>query len=156
MVAQAKAKATKSDSVKTPIAKVGAATAFTPAHASAALQWLHKMSGAEYWNLGVEEQAELLGGVPKRTYHEWKRRALVGEPVELSRDTLERLSLLLGIAKALQIIAPAERTELAYRWFTSPNQNPLFQGLSPKDYAITRGSMEALYTVRRYYDAARG
>ncbi len=130
--------------------------AFTPEHARAALQWLHKMSGAEYWNLAVDEQAELLGGVPKRTYHEWKRRALAGEPVELSRDTLERLSLLLGIAKALQIIAPAEHSELAYRWFTTPNQNSLFQGLSPKDYAIARGSIEALYTLRRYYDAARG
>jgi hypothetical protein len=150
------AKVAQSSSPQTGAAKVGAANAFTPAHASAALQWLHKMSGADYWNLSVDEQAELLGGVPKRTYHEWKRRALAGEPVELSRDTLERLSLLLGIAKALQIIAPAERQELAYRWFTSPNQNPLFQGLSPKDYAITRGTMDALYTVRRYYDAARG
>ena len=150
------AKVGQSPSAQTAAAKVGAAIAFTPAHASAALQWLHKMSGADSWNLSVEEQVELLGGVPKRTYHEWKRRALAGEPVELSRDTLERLSLLLGIAKALQIIAPAERQELAYRWFTSPNQNPLFQGLSPKDYAITRGTMDALYTVRRYYDAARG
>lgn len=152
----APAKVAKSAAVKTAVAKVGPASVFTPAHASAALQWLHKMSGAEFWNLSVEEQAELLGGVPKRTYHEWKRRALAGEPVELSRDTLERLSLLLGIAKALQIIAPTERMELAYSWFTSPNQNPLFQGLSAKDYAITRGTMEALYTVRRYYDAARG
>nr|WP_324257424.1 antitoxin Xre-like helix-turn-helix domain-containing protein [Cellvibrio fontiphilus] len=150
------AKVAQSPSAQTGAAKGGAAVAFTPAHASAALQWLHKMSGADSWNLSVDEQAELLGGVPKRTYHEWKRRALAGEPVELSRDTLERLSLLLGIAKALQIIAPAERQELAYRWFTSPNQNPLFQGLSPKDYAITRGTMDALYTVRRYYDAARG
>ncbi|PUA27628.1 MAG: hypothetical protein B0W54_13830 [Cellvibrio sp. 79] len=136
--------------------KQQSSSAFTPEHARAALQWLHKMSGADYWNLAVEEQAELLGGIPKRTYHEWKRRALAGEAVELSRDTLERLSLLLGIAKALQIIAPAERAELAYRWFTTPNQNPVFQGLSPKDYAIARGSIEALYTVRRYYDAARG
>lgn len=136
--------------------KQQSASAFTPQHARAALQWFHKMSGADYWNLAVDEQAELLGGVPKRTYHEWKRRALAGEPVELSRDTLERLSLLLGIAKAMQIIAPAERPDLAYRWFITPNQNPMFQGLSPKDYAIARGSIEALYTLRRYYDAARG
>lgn len=136
--------------------KQQSASAFTPAHGRAGLQWLHNMSGPEQWNLTVEEQAELLGGVPKRTYHEWKRRALAGEPVELSRDTLERLSLLLGIHKALQIIAPAERPELAGRWFNTPNSNPLFQGLSPKEYAIARGSIEALYSVRRYLDAARG
>ncbi len=132
------------------------ANAFTPAHARAALQWFSKMSGADFWDLTVDEQTELLGGIPKRTYHEWKRRAVAGEPVDLSRDTFERLSLLLGIAKALQIIAPAERSDLAHRWFITVNQNPMFQGLSPKDYAIARGSIEALYAIRRYYDAARG
>lgn len=131
-------------------------TAFTPDHARAALVWLDAMGRHDLWNLTIDQQAQLLGGVKRRTYQEWKRQALDGKVIELARDTMERLSLLLGIHKALRIIAPNESKEEAAKWFSSPNHNPIFGGLSIKEYLLTRGTMDALYTARRYLDAARG
>lgn len=132
------------------------ATAYTAAHAGAALRWFDTMRRPEEWNLTIDEQIELLGGVKKRTFQNWKSQALQGEAVELSRDTLERLSLLLGIYKGLKIIAPANRPDIARQWFNTANRDRPFNGQSPKAYLLARGSMEALYAVRRYLDAARG
>ena len=131
-------------------------TAFTPEHARAALAWLDAMGHQDQWDLTIDQQTQLLGGVKRRTYQEWKRQALAGQPVELARDTMERLSLLLGLHKALRIIAPNQSKELAVKWFSEPNTSPIFGGLSIKDYLLTRGTMDALYTARRYLDAARG
>lgn len=130
--------------------------ATTPEHASAALRWFDTMRRDDEWGLSLDEQIQLLGGVKKRTFQEWKKKALADEPVELSRDTMERFSLLLGIYKAFKIIAPSDRMEIGKQWFNTPNQNPLFAGLSPKEFLITIGTVEALYAVRRYLDAARG
>lgn len=125
-------------------------------HASAALRWLESMRDKHEWALSVEDQCELLGGIPRRTLQAWKKKALNREPVELSRDVMERLSLLLGIYKAYQLVIPVNRPELAGEWFRTPNDHALFQGQSVKDFLLTRGSMAALYAVRRYLDAARG
>lgn len=125
-------------------------------HAAAALRWLETMRANEEWALSVDEQCELLGGVAKRTLQGWKKKAVEGEEVDLSRDMMERLSLLLGIYKGYQLIAPTNRPEIASQWFKTPNDNELFQGKSVKGYLLTEGTMNALYSVRRYLDAARG
>jgi hypothetical protein len=125
-------------------------------HAAAALRWLESMRVAEEWSLSVDEQCELLGGIARRTMQSWKKKALEGEEVELSRDVMERLSLLLGIYKGYQLISPSSRPDLATEWFKSPNDHALFQGQSAKEYLISQGTMNALYAVRRYLDAARG
>jgi hypothetical protein len=132
------------------------ANPYSAAHATEALKWLDAIAATDRWNLTIDEVTEVLGGISKRTYHEWKRKIAAGELIELSRDTMERLSLLLGISKALQIIAPSNRSELAFNWFYTPNVSSVFQGQSPKDYIISRGTIESLYVVRRYLDAARG
>lgn len=132
------------------------AAAFSPAAAGAALRWLETLRNPDELSLTVDEQAELLGGVKVRTLHSWKSRALANEDVELSRDTLERLSLLLGIYKGLKIIAPANRPDIGKRWFNTSNAAMPFNGQSPKQYIIEIGTIDALYAVRRYLDAARG
>lgn len=131
-------------------------SAFTPAHAAAALRWFDTMRRPDEWDLTIDEQIELLGGIKKRTFQAWKGQALQGEEVELSRDTMERLSLLLGIYKGLKIIAPASRPNVGKQWFNTPNSDRPFNGQSPKEYLLTMGSMDSLYAVRRYFDAARG
>ena len=125
-------------------------------HASAALRWIETMRAPEEWALSVEEQCELLGGIARRTLQSWKKKALSGEDVELSRDVMERLSLLIGIYKAYKLVAPATRPELGTQWFVTANDNALFQGLSAKQFLLEKGTMNALYGVRRYLDAARG
>lgn len=106
--------------------------AVTPEHASAALRWLESMREEDEWGLTSDEQIQLLGGVKKRTYQEWKKKALTNGPVELNRDIMERFSLFLGIYKDLKVIAPAGQPSVGVRWFNTPNSNPLFGGLSPK------------------------
>ena len=130
-------------------------TAYTPDHARAALAWFAKIC-ADQWQMPVEEQCILLGGIKLRTSHKWKKQALEHQPLELSHDIMERLSLLLGIYKALKLISPDGHLADAVTWFVKTNHNPLFLGLSMKDFAVQRGTIDALYTIRRYLDRARG
>jgi hypothetical protein len=48
---------------------------------------------AELWQLSVAEQMTLLGVTARSTFFQWKKNA----EVELPKDTLERISYLLGI-----------------------------------------------------------
>src|SRR5215510_13479285 len=57
---------------------------------------------AELWNLSIDQQLTLLGIASRSTYFKWRKEA---QP-RLPRDTLERLSYLLGIYKALQLLLP--------------------------------------------------
>lgn len=127
--------------------------AFSGLHASAALRWFDTMSRDDQWGLSVTEQIELLGGIKLRTYQNWRRHARRGDEVHLSRDTFERLSLFLGIYAGLKTIAPSDRSDVAKRWFGAPNTGIPFCGMSPKQYAISAGTIGALYEVRRYLDA---
>jgi hypothetical protein len=58
---------------------------------------------AQAWGLSVEEQLALLGQPPRSTFFAWRKHP---EKAALSRDTLERLSNILGIYKGLQILLP--------------------------------------------------
>ena len=127
--------------------------AYTANHARAAMAWFVEI-GQNEWDLSVEEQCTLLGGIPPRSYHKWKKEALEGKPVELPHDMMERLSLLLGIYKGLKLISPAGRENFAVGWFIEPNNDPIFGGKSFKEFTIERGTIESLYTVRQYLDKA--
>jgi len=125
----------------------------TQEHVAAAINWFVKMSDATRWNISHAEAAELLGGITVNKYNNLKRKAAAGLPIKVSRDILERLSLLLGIWKALQLVVPSDRQDLAYQWFNQPNTSHIFQKKSIKQYILDRQSMEALYVVKRYLDA---
>lgn len=104
---------------------------------------------AQAWNLTNEEQKKLLGIENDSTFYKWKSEK-VGIP---SKDQLERISLILGIYKSLQILFPNPKQ--ADEWIKKPNDAPLFNG----DSALTRmcgGSIIDLYLVRKYLDAQRG
>jgi hypothetical protein len=104
---------------------------------------------ADAWRLSVGEARRLLGDPPRSTYFLWKR---TGEG-HLSRDTLERVSYVLGIYKALQILLPA--SEAADAWVRKPNSAPLFGGRSALERMLS-GNVADLYVVRQYLDAQRG
>ena len=71
----------------------------------------------------------------------------------LSFDTLTRLSLVLGIYKALHVLYPDPA--LADRWVRLPNAHPLFGG-RPALTTMIDGGMDGLYLVRRLLDGRRG
>lgn len=104
---------------------------------------------AELWHLSIAEQLRLLGIASRSTYFKWRKDA---QP-RLPRDTLERLSYLLGIYKALQLLLPA--TQAADEWIRRPNEEPLFGGRSALDRMLS-GQVADLYLVRQYLDSQRG
>jgi len=103
----------------------------------------------ELWRLAVDQRRVLLGDISRPTYHNWQN----GKIGALTRDQLERISLVLGIHKGLKLLFADEAS--ATRWLTSPNRDLPFGGQSPLD-RVLRGSIDDLYAVRRYVDAWRG
>jgi hypothetical protein len=104
---------------------------------------------AEQWNLRMAEQRKLLGDPAESTFYKWKRQQ-DGAP---GRDTIERVSYLLGIWKSLQILFPDPAQ--ADAWLHKPNQSPLFGGHSALERMLS-GNVADLYVVRQYLDAQRG
>ena len=99
------------------------------------------------WNVRDEDARGLLGGMTNGPYYELKRNPDRVQDV----DRLTRISLLIGIFKALNIL---HSEPLADRWVHLPNTNRLFAGATPLAFML-RGGLPALLTVRRLLDARR-
>ena len=104
---------------------------------------------AEQWGLRIAEQRKLLGDPPESTFYKWKRH----QDVAPGRDTIERISYLLGIWKSLQILFPDPAQ--ADAWLHRPNAAVLFGGHSALERMLS-GNVADLYVVRQYLDAQRG
>lgn len=105
---------------------------------------------ADAWGLSVDEQLALLGQPPRSTFFAWRKQP---DKASLPRDTLERLSNLLGIYKSLQILLPDAAA--ADAWVRKPNAAALFGGRSALDRMLA-GNVADLNLVRRYLDGVRG
>jgi hypothetical protein len=103
-----------------------------------------------HWNVRDEDARELLGGISNGAYYELKKNPRAAKP--LDRDTLTRISYLIGIFKSLNILYSQR---LADQWMKLPNTNPIFAGHTPLEY-ILRGGSPAMDTLRRLLDARRG
>lgn len=102
----------------------------------------------EKWELRNEDAMALLGGASHGRYYELKksRKGL------LSQDELTRVSLLIGIFKALNILFGQR---LANQWTSRPNSNPLFNNAPPLEL-LRRGGVPGMIGVRRLLDHRRG
>jgi hypothetical protein len=103
----------------------------------------------ESWGLNAAQQQVVLGQPARSTFFKWK----AGDAGAVGKDTLERLSYVVGIYKALQILIP--QRELADAWIGNPNDAPLFAGQPPLALLL-EGSVASLYRVRAFLDAQRG
>ncbi len=100
------------------------------------------------WGIRDENARLLLGGLSNGPYYNWKKK-----PERLlEADTLTRISYLVGIFKALNILYGEK---LADEWVRLPNTNRIFGGRTPLDY-MNRGGVPAMQIVRRLLDARRG
>ena len=104
---------------------------------------------ADLWCLSVGEQMTLLGLTARSTFFKWKK----DQESPLPKDTLERISYILGIYKALQILVPDEMA--ADEWIKRPNSALPFGGRSALDRMLS-GQVADLFVVRQYLDAQRG
>jgi hypothetical protein len=99
------------------------------------------------WNVKNQDQITLLGKPGSTTFYNWKK----GQASSLSVDTMERISYIIGIYKALGILFPTR--EQADAWIKKPNSH--FNNESALAYML-KGSMVHLNDMRRYLDAQRG
>ena len=102
------------------------------------------------WKLNVDEQLILLGQPPRSTFFAWRKHP---DKASLPRDTLERLSNLLGIYKSLQILLPDAAA--ADAWVRQPNRAAPFGGGTALARLLA-GNVSDLNLVRRYLDGVRG
>jgi hypothetical protein len=105
---------------------------------------------AQAWGLSTDEQLVLLGSPGRSTFFKWKSNP---GAADLKRDTLERVSYILGIYKALQILLPDAAASDA--WVKQPNTALLFGGKRALDRMLG-GNIGDLLAVRQYLDARRG
>ena len=117
----------------------------TPAKVAIALRAFFKLADA--WQLSTDQARTLLGQPARATFFQWKN----GRFGRLSHDVIRRISWLLGIWKALQILfAEPERADA---WIQQPND--LLGGHSPLQRMLA-GDVSDLAAVRGVLDAARG
>jgi len=105
-------------------------------------------SVATNWKLRDEDARNLLGGISNGSFYQLKRSV----SKTLDQDKLTRISLLVGIFKALNILFSPQ---LADAWVQLPNTNPIFAGESPLAY-MRKGGVPSMIRVRQLLDARRG
>jgi hypothetical protein len=103
---------------------------------------------ATRWKLRDDDTRVLLGGMSSGSFYTLKDQGAK----TLDVDQLTRVSLLIGIYKALNILYSQK---LADAWITLPNTNSIFGGDSPLNY-VKKGGIPAFLRVRQLLDARRG
>ena len=104
---------------------------------------------AQAWGLKSGEARRLLGDPPESTFYKWKKLQDGAPP----RDVIERISYVLGIFKALELLFPDPTR--ADAWIRKPNAALPFGGRSALDRMLS-GNVADLYVVRSYLDSQRG
>ena len=102
---------------------------------------------AAHWKLRDEDARALLGGISNGSFYQLKHT-----PKTLDQDKRTRISLLVGVFKALNILYS---TKLADAWVQLPNTNPLFGGETPLAHML-KGGVPTMIRVRQLLDARRG
>ncbi len=104
---------------------------------------------AQHWQLNNAQQIKLLGDPSRATFFRWKKE----DVKDISQDTFERISYLLGIYKALHILFTIP--EQANTWLHRNNQADIFAGRSALEFML-QGKMINLFETRKYLDGQRG
>lgn len=99
------------------------------------------------WEVKPHDAMILLGYPARSTYFKWKR----GEIGNVPYDTVKRVSYILGIYKALQIIF--SESSRADKWIKKPNKD--FSGQTALERMLG-GDVTDLAYVREYLDSVRG
>ena len=108
---------------------------------------------ADLWGL-TEDQRRLILGYPARsTYQGWIKRARERRSITLKLDVLMRISAVLGIYKGLRILFADD--DKGGEWLQMPHKARVFGGAPPIEL-VTKGTQDALLTVRRFIDATCG
>jgi|GEM_PF-6573548 len=118
-------------------------------HLSVSLRWLNLMSVEEKWGLAHEEKLRLLGNISDLEFDSLRNLDERNSLTELAISVLERLVLLILIAKNLAAMVGAEQSLKA---FNADNSNRIFNYQSLKSYLLDSESVEQFYMVLRYLE----
>jgi len=99
------------------------------------------------WKVKDEDARSLLGGLSNGPFYAMKRDA----DRVIDSDRLMRISYLIGIFKALNIL---HGRKLADEWMQLQNSNPIFANETPLSF-VMHGGLPAMQVVRRLLDARR-
>ncbi len=118
-------------------------------YTSAEIQAMQRTVGNIFarWGVTDGEAAVILGGISAKTFRRWRE----GAYGRVNRDLADRLSLVIGIHKALRIIF--REPAIGYGWMQRPNAE--LGGVTPVEL-LQRGGMGDLERLRRYLDSVRG
>lgn len=104
---------------------------------------------AELWDINQTQVCKLLG-TSRSSLNRWKKNVEAGKALDVSPDTLDRLSYIMGIRKSVELLYPKHRHN---SYMHAPNRQ--FGGQSALE-RMTTGKMEDLIDVWRYLDNGRG
>lgn len=104
---------------------------------------------AEAWALSEQETMKLLGISDNAVLQRWQ----AGDVSDASPDTIERVSYVLGIFKAINTLLP--QAGRADAWMRAAHSHKLFGGRSALD-VLMGGTIDDLRGVRQYLDAEVG
>ncbi|MHC8509475.1 MAG: antitoxin Xre/MbcA/ParS toxin-binding domain-containing protein [Rhodospirillales bacterium] len=108
---------------------------------------------AAAWKLSEREKLAALGEPGRSTFYKWAHDAAENKPMRLSIDVLMRISAVLGVHKALQVLFLTPEEGAA--WLKTPNAGAPFGGGRPIGLLFT-GRQDDMLLLRRYLDARRG
>jgi hypothetical protein len=104
---------------------------------------------ANMWELSEAQCVAALGHPDPATYQSWISEAAEHAAVDVTFDTLSRISAIVGIYKALSTLFSDNAHAL--QWLTSPHQGTEFAGATPLSF-IVEGGPNGMMTVRYYLD----
>lgn len=105
---------------------------------------------ADEWALPEAEQLVLCGAASRTTLKRWRDKLDQGDPIKLNGDTLERLSVIAGIRKGVEVLYPKDQWNAFMR---KPNE---YLGGQSALERMLNGRIIDLYDVRRMLDGWRG
>lgn len=107
------------------------------------LQWLFKQAGPNRWDLANMDLASLLG-IDEELIKKLKESIELDEKISLTNDTSTRVSMLLGIHKAIHELSPHGEEN---SFFIRPNNGDFLKGMSIKEFLIKETSTDAMSKV---------
>ncbi|MBV1796582.1 antitoxin Xre-like helix-turn-helix domain-containing protein [Siccirubricoccus sp. G192] len=107
---------------------------------------------ADLWRLTERERLLVLGLPSRSAYRGWVRAGRAGTGLTLSLDTLLRISLVIGIHKALATLHTTP--DKAVEWLRGAHRGAVFGGAPPMAL-ITNGTQAGLMTVWHFLGAAQ-
>jgi len=115
----------------------------------AALRWLESISSDDKWGLSLDDLAAIFD---EDVQYIETLFVKAREHVEIQQDAelIDKIALLIQIHKYLSNIAPSTGRSRTEDWFNQRNRDPLFAGLTIKEYLCVHSAPDSLNSVVRY------